>query len=77
MYYTSKGRSKRIPLKNIKRFNGKPIIYYSIKSATSSNLFDKVIVSTDNNKIAQAKKFGAETHTRLVNLLMIKLTHQL
>ena len=59
----ARGGSKRIPLKNIKRFNGKPIIYYSIKSATSSNLFDKVIVSTDNNKIAKiAKKFGAETH---------------
>ena len=57
----ARGESKRIPKKNIKEFFGKPIIYYSIKAAIDSNLFDKVIVSTDSDEIAQvAIKYGAE-----------------
>ena len=57
----ARGGSKRIPLKNIKDFNGKPIIAYSIEKAIESGLFDRVVVSTDNEKIAQvAKDFGAE-----------------
>ena len=53
--------SKRIPHKNIRQFLGKPIIAYSIEKALSSELFDKVIVSTDNDKIKSiAKEFGAE-----------------
>ena len=57
----ARGGSKRIPRKNIKIFNGKPIIAYSIEAALSSGCFDKVIVSTDDNEIAQVvKEFGAE-----------------
>jgi len=57
----ARGGSKRIPNKNIKDFLGKPIIVYSIESAIQSNLFDKVIVSTDSIEIAQiAKNYGAE-----------------
>tara|TARA_Y100000590_G_scaffold317054_1_gene358595 strand:+ start:849 stop:1556 length:708 start_codon:yes stop_codon:yes gene_type:complete len=57
--------STRIPGKNIKSFFGKPIIYYPIKSALNSNLFDKVIVSTDSKKIGRiSKKFGAKIHRR-------------
>ncbi len=57
----ARGGSKRIPHKNIKEFNGKPIIAYSIEAAIQSNCFDKVIVSTDDDKIAEvAKKYGAE-----------------
>ena len=53
--------SKRIKNKNIKNFNGKPIIYYSIKAALNSRLFDKIIVSTDCSKIKKiAIKAGAE-----------------
>ena len=53
--------SKRILNKNIKKFNGKPIISYSIKAALKSNLFDEIIVSTDSSKIAkQAKIFGVK-----------------
>ena len=53
--------SKRIKNKNIKSFFGKPLIFYSIKLALKSKLFDKVIVSTDSKKIAKiAKTFGAE-----------------
>lgn len=57
----ARGGSKRIPRKNIKEFNGKPIIAYSIKAALDSNCFDKIIVSTDDNEIKEiAKKYGAE-----------------
>ena len=57
----ARGGSKRIPNKNIKNFNGKPIIFWSIKCALKTKLFDRVIVSTDDRKIAKlAKKYGAE-----------------
>jgi len=57
----ARGGSKRIIKKNIKFFLGKPIIAYSIENAIRSNLFDKVVVSTDNNEIAEvATQFGAE-----------------
>jgi pseudaminic acid cytidylyltransferase len=57
----ARGGSKRIPRKNIKEFLGKPIIAYSIKAAVDSNLFDKVMVSTDDPEIAKtAIEFGAE-----------------
>ncbi len=53
--------SKRLKNKNIKLFNKKHIIHYSIKAALKSKLFKKVIVSTDCKKIsAIAKKYGAE-----------------
>ncbi len=56
----ARGGSKRIPKKNIKDFHGKPLIAYSIEIALKSNLFDKVIVSTDDEEIAKiAKSFGA------------------
>lgn len=57
----ARGGSKRIPKKNIKNFFGKPLIAYSIENALQSNLFDKVIVSTDDKKIAKiAISYGAE-----------------
>lgn len=57
----ARGGSKRIPKKNIKHFNGKPIIAYSINSALKSECFDKVIVSTDDQEIADiAIQYGAE-----------------
>lgn len=53
--------SKRIKRKNIKLFWGKPIISYAIKCAKESKIFDKIIVSSDSEKIIKiAKKFGAE-----------------
>ena len=52
--------SKRIKQKNIKSFLNKPIISYTIKTAIRSKLFSKIIVSTDNKKIANiSKKYGA------------------
>jgi pseudaminic acid cytidylyltransferase len=56
----ARGGSKRIPRKNIKEFLGKPIISYSIEAAIESDLFDEVMVSTDDVEIADvAKSFGA------------------
>lgn len=56
----ARGGSKRIPRKNIKDFLGKPIIAYSIQAAIDSELFDEIIVSTDDMEIVQiAKQFGA------------------
>ena len=56
----ARGGSKRIPRKNIKEFNGKPIIAYSIEAALKSNCFSQVIVSTDDDEISEvAKKYGA------------------
>ena len=58
---TARGGSKRIPRKNIKPFLGKPIIAYSIESALNSGLFDEVMVSTDDEEIADvARQFGAK-----------------
>lgn len=56
----ARGGSKRIPRKNIKMFLGKPIIAYSIETALQSGIFDEVMVSTDDEDIAQiAKNHGA------------------
>lgn len=58
---TARGGSKRIPRKNIKPFCGKPILCYSIEAALSSGVFDEVMVSTDDEEIAQvAKQAGAK-----------------
>jgi len=56
----ARGGSKRIPRKNIRLFLGKPIIAYVIESALKSELFEEVMVSTDDIEIAEiAKKYGA------------------
>jgi pseudaminic acid cytidylyltransferase len=58
----ARGGSKRIPRKNIRPFNGKPLIAYSIEAARNSGLFDHVIVTTDDEEIAAiARQYGAET----------------
>ena len=57
----ARGGSKRIPRKNIKNFNGKPMISWSIELAIESRVFDKIVVSTDDNEIQEiAIKKGAE-----------------
>lgn len=57
----ARGGSKRIPKKNIKEFLGKPIIAYSIEAALKSNLFDEVMVSTEDLEIAKtAEEYGAK-----------------
>jgi len=57
---TARGGSKRIPRKNVKDFLGKPIIEYSINAAVQSGCFSEVMVSTDDDEIAEiAKSAGA------------------
>lgn len=56
----ARGGSKRIPKKNIKIFGGKPIIAYSIQVAKETNLFNKIILSTDSEEIAEiGMSYGA------------------
>ena len=53
--------SKRIKNKNLKLFNNQPLIYWTIKAALESNYLDRVIVSTEDEEIAEiAKSFSAE-----------------
>ena len=47
----ARGGSKRIPRKNIKEFNGKPIIAWAIIAAQESELFDHAVVSADDDEI--------------------------
>lgn len=57
----ARGGSKRIPRKNIKPFHGKPMIAWSIEAARTSGCFDRIIVSTDDEEIAEvARQSGAE-----------------
>ena len=56
----ARGGSKRLPNKNTKLFNGKPLIYWTILAAQKSKLFEKIIVSTDDADIAEiCKSYGA------------------
>lgn len=58
----ARGGSKRIPRKNIKLFDGKPMIAHAITAARASGLFKHIVVSTDDEEIAAiAREWGAET----------------
>lgn len=57
----ARGGSKRIPRKNIRSFRGRPMIAWSIAAAQSSGCFDRIVVSTDDEEIAEvALRYGAE-----------------
>jgi pseudaminic acid cytidylyltransferase len=58
----ARGGSKRIPRKNIKEFCGQPMISYAITAAKESGLFERIVVSTDDEEIADiANAWSAET----------------
>ncbi len=58
---TARGGSKRIPRKNIKEFMGKPMISYAIKAAQDSQIFSEIMVSTEDEEIADISlKYGAK-----------------
>ncbi len=58
----ARGASKRILNKNIKKFHGKPLMAWSIIAAKKSKSINRVIVNTDDKKIAEiARHYGAET----------------
>lgn len=57
----ARGGSRRIPMKNIRRFAGRPMIEYAIELALGSRLFDRIVVSTDSPEIAEvSRRAGAE-----------------
>jgi len=57
----ARGSSKGIPMKNLQKINGRPLIEYTIDAAKKSKLLDRILVSTDNKKIANtAKSLGIE-----------------
>lgn len=57
----ARGGSKRIPRKNLKQFDGVPMIVRSIRTALDSGLFERVVVSTDDVEIAEvARAHGAD-----------------
>lgn len=57
----ARGGSKRIPRKNVKPFLGKPMLAYSLEVALQTGLFDEVMVSTDDEEIAEvARQYGAK-----------------
>lgn len=59
---TARGGSKGIPGKNIKLLAGKPLIVYTIESAKEAGVFDRIILSTDDEKIAAvARGYGCQT----------------
>ncbi len=58
----ARGGSKRIPRKNIRPFQGRPVLHYAVEAARASGLFSRVIVSTDCPDIArEARRAGAQT----------------
>lgn len=66
----ARGGSKRIPRKNIKPFCGKPMLAWSIEAARASGCFDRIIVSTDDDEIAEvACGCGADVPFRRPNEL--------
>ena len=57
----ARGGSKRIPKKNIRNFCGKPMIAHSIEAAQAADVFDRIIVSTDSEEVADmARTYGVE-----------------
>jgi len=61
----ARGGSKRIPRKNIKPFFGRPVISYAIELAFESTLFDRILVTTEDEEIGElAIDYGAEWHHR-------------
>jgi len=57
-----RGGSQGIKNKNLRLINGKPLMYYTIKQAIKSKIFDKIVFSTDSKKIFKyAKACGAES----------------
>lgn len=61
----ARGGSKRLPRKNVKLLNGKPLIAYTVESALKSRYLDRIIVSTEDGEIRDiSKKYGAEVMER-------------
>lgn len=57
----ARGGSKRLPRKNIKLLNGKPLVFYTIDAVLSSKVFDKVIFTSDDDEILDKVKTNYQT----------------
>jgi CMP-N-acetylneuraminic acid synthetase len=67
----ARGGSKGIKRKNIRELAGKPLLVYSIEAALKSKYIDKVVVSTEDNSIAEiAKRYGADIIKRPLKLAL-------
>src|SRR3990167_1420759 len=65
----ARGGSKRIPKKNVREFFGRPVMCYALETAFASRLFDRIVVSTDDNDVAAiAVSAGAEVIQRPAEL---------
>ena len=65
----ARGGSKGIPRKNLKDIGGKPLIAWTIESASKSQYVSEIIVSTDDQEIADvARQHGAEISWRIPEL---------
>ena len=57
----ARGGSERVPGKNVRRLAGHPLLAYAIETARQSDVFDRIVVSTDSERIAQvARWYGAD-----------------
>tara|TARA_B100000989_G_C19508104_1_gene457483 strand:+ start:1045 stop:1752 length:708 start_codon:yes stop_codon:yes gene_type:complete len=57
----ARGGSTSLKNKNIEKINGKPLIYYTIRQAQKSKIFDRIVVSTDSKKIQKiSSQYGIE-----------------
>ena len=60
-FIPARGGSKRVPYKNIHILNGKPLIFYTIRASKLAKKIDRLILSTEDEKIAQvAKEYGCD-----------------
>jgi len=65
----ARGGSKRLPRKNIRPLSGKPLLAYTIEAALESGATEPLIVSTDDDEIAEvARQYGAEVILRPAEL---------
>lgn len=65
----ARGGSKGVPRKNIKEIYGKPLIAWTIEKAKAAKLLDKIVVSTDDDEIAEvARNYGADVLIRPAHL---------
>lgn len=61
----ARGGSKRIPRKNVRVFHGQPLIVHTLRTLLASNLFERIIVSTDDDEIASiARECGVSVPFR-------------
>ena len=59
----ARGGSKRIPRKNIRPFHGRPMLAWPIAAAKASGLFDRIVVSTDDEEIEHRRQLPGQRHS--------------